>query len=736
MFSLNLSSTMRRLWALNSFAYSIRVAIALSVLMAGCWSLDRMPLVVPLFLGVVASALAETDDNWRGRARALLLTLVCFAAVAFAVQAAFAHRALFVVGLMLVTFTLTMLGAVSRRYQAIGYATLILALYTSIGMDQRGDAGQAFWLEPALLLAGAGWYGLLSVVWCALFVHQPVQQNLALVMRELEAYLRLKSTLFEPVRDDQGEVRRLQLAQQSGRVVMALNQAKESIFNRIDATRSSSRMKQYLGLYFIAQDIHERASSSHYPYDALIDAFFHSDVLFRCQRLLRVQGRACGELGRAILLRVPFVKGQKGSTALLDLRSSIAHLEARQEPQWAALLASLQALADNLATLDAQLAGASHPEAQLGAHDGALYDRTPRSWRDAWGRVREQFRLSSPLLRHALRLSLALASGYGLMRAIHAHQGYWILLTTIFVCQPSFNATRQRMVQRVAGTIIGLAIGWALFDLFPNLLLQAMFTVVAGVMFFSMRTTRYTIATASMTLVVLMCFNQTGDGEVLIVPRMVDTLIGSALAGAAVFLVLPDWQGRRLDALAGRALAALANYLRALTGQFRDGRVDDLAYRLARRNAHNADAALSTALGNLMTEPGRRADEGERGLRFLVHSHTVLNYLSGLGAHREALAAGERSAALLADAEQVAALLQSLGGNLAQGKAHSGDGLAPAENNAAASGRLAPAAGNAPDDTRSADAADALQRLVAEQLRLIHGQLTPLHQAALSLVAH
>ncbi|MEJ8856093.1 YccS family putative transporter [Variovorax robiniae] len=720
MFSLDLSSTLRRLWAINSLAYSIRVAIALTVLVAGCWSLDRMPLLVPLFLGVVASALAETDDNWRGRAQTLMLTLACFATVAFAVQAAFAHRTVFVLGLMGGTFALTMLGAISRRYQAMGFATLILALYTAIGMDQRGDAGQAFWLEPALLLAGASWYGLLSVIWCALFVHQPVQQYLALVMRELEDYLRLKSTLFEPVRDDQGEVRRLRLAQQSGRVVMALNQAKEGLFNRIDATRPSQRMEAYLGLYFIAQDVHERASSSHYPYDALIDAFFHSDVLFRCQRLLRVQGRACGKLGRAILLRVPFAKGKESTMALRDLRNAIDHLHTHPDAQQAALLTSLQALAGNLATLDAQLAGASHPAQQLGVNDGALYDRTPRSWADAWGRVREQFRLSSPLLRHALRLSLALAAGYGLMRAIHAHQGYWILLTTIFVCQPSFNATRQRMLQRVAGTFIGLALGWALFDLFPSLLLQAMFTVVAGVLFFSTRTTRYTIATASMTLVVLMCFNQSGDGQVLIVPRMVDTLIGSALAGAAVFLVLPDWQGRRLDALAGRCLAALSQYLRALARQFRDGRVDDLAYRLARRNAHNADAALSTALNNLMTEPGRRAEEGERGLRFLVHSHTVLNYLSGLGAHREALAAGERSSALLADAEQVADFLQALGGSLVQGKAPSAEGLPP---------------GIPTDQGGGANSIQASsQHLVAEQLRLIHGQLAPLHQAAQSLV--
>jgi len=41
-----------------------------------------------------------------------------------------------------------------------------------------------------------------------------------------------------------------------------------------------------------------------------------------------------------------------------------------------------------------------------------------------------------------------------------------------------FN-TRKRMSQWMAGTLLGLVVGWALFDLFPSLLLQSMFAVVA-----------------------------------------------------------------------------------------------------------------------------------------------------------------------------------------------------------------------------------------------------------------
>ena len=55
-----------------------------------------------------------------------------------------------------------------------------------------------------------------------------------------------------------------------------------------------------------------------------------------------------------------------------------------------------------------------------------------------------------------------------------------MLLTTVFVCQPNYGATRIKLVQRISGTVLGLVVGWALFDLFPSQPVQALFAVVAG----------------------------------------------------------------------------------------------------------------------------------------------------------------------------------------------------------------------------------------------------------------
>ncbi|CRM16934.1 Inner membrane protein YccS [Pseudomonas sp. 37 R 15] len=721
MSSTSFKQSLRRLWALDKFSYSIRVFIALTGSMALCWYQDEMTLLIPLFLGIIASALAETDDSWQGRLNALAVTLVCFSIAALSVELLFPYPWIFAASLALATFGLTMLGALGERYGAIASATLILSVYTMIGVDQRGGAVSDFWHEPLLLVAGAAWYGVLSVLWQALFSNQPVQQSLARLFRELGRYLKLKSSLFEPIRQLDVEARRLELAQQNGRVVAALNAAKEIILHRVGNGRPGSKVSRYLKLYFLAQDIHERASSSHYPYNALAEAFFHSDVLFRCQRLLRQQGKACQALAESIQLRQPFIYDDSFAEALGDLNASLEHLRIQSNPAWRGLLRSLRALAANLSTLDRLLGDASNPDALADATDSNLLDRAPRNLKEMWTRLRTQLTPTSLLFRHALRLSLALTVGYATLHAIHASQGYWIILTTLFVCQPNYGATRRKLGQRIIGTAIGLTVAWALFDLFPSPVVQSMFAIAAGLVFFINRTTRYTLATAAITLMVLFCFNQVGDGYGLFLPRLFDTLLGSLIAGLAVFLFLPDWQGRRLNKVLANTLTCNSIYLRQIMQQYAAGKSDDLAYRLARRNAHNADAALSTTLANMLMEPGHFRKEADVGFRFLVLSHTLLSYLSGLGAHRDTQ--------LPADVRQQ--LIEGAGNSLAASIDEIATGLANKQ----------PIAIQSDDEEAMAaqleqmpDEIDEGQRLVQTQLALICRQLGPLRTLATHLI--
>lgn len=621
----------------EAFSRGMRVLLALASVVFGGWWLNQMQAVIPLLLGVIAGALAESDDSWRGQIRAQFTTLLCFAVMALVVQASLPYPGLLAVVLGLAAFGLTLLGALGERYRALAIATLILAIYTALASSSPSSpSGQPMAQWPvALLLAGAAWYGLVSVLWAAALPMLPVRQNMAGLYEVLGTYLRLKARLFEPVRGIDLEQRRLALALHNGRVVEALNLVKESLFIRTEPGRTPAWLGEALQLYFAAQDVHERITSSHEHYDVLANAFFHSDVLYRCQRVVALLGQDCLMLAQAVEPQGGAPGGGATARALEDLAAAIRHVEAQEARPAAGPLRALHALAANLEGLHRVLGSALAPLPDRLPADASLLDRRPRGARDAWQRVRAQWSLASPLMRHALRMSVALVAGYALMLATGDSYGFWILLTIVFVCQPQYGATLTRLLQRIWGTVLGLVVGWALLRLFPDVLVQSAFTVAAGALFFVTRHTRYTLATAAVTSLVLLSFNQVGDGFGLIVPRLLDTLAGSIISGLAVWLVLPSWHSRRLHGMAAQAMRTQALYLGEIMVQYRAGKQDHLAYRLARRNAHNAEAALSSAMDAVFQEPLYVRRHTGAGTRFLVLSHTLLNYLSALGAHRK-----------------------------------------------------------------------------------------------------
>ena len=661
-------SRLSRLWAHEKASYGLRVFIALAAAMAVCWHLDALTALPGVFLGIIASAIAETDDNARGRSKAVALSLLCFAIAAAAVVWLFPLPWLFITALALSTFGLTLLGALGERYASIAQATVTLAIYTMIGLEQHGAADWRSALDAVgHLLAGATWYGLLSILWTALFANRPVRERVARLYVELGRYLQLKAALFEPVREADLQRRQLALAEQNRRVVEALNIAKTAILARFGRSgRPGVNSGLYLRLYYTAQDFHERASSSHYPYGALVDAFFHSDVLYRCQRLLDLQGQACARLGEAIRLRRPFVYGEDNQQAARDLADSLAFLRGQQRPQWQRLLASLDLLVHNLQSIERRLVDAEHSDATLDNVDTRLRDNTPHTLREMGVRLRQQLTPGSVLFRHGLRMALALIAGFAAISLFDFRNGSWVLLTIVFVCRPSFGATRQRLGQRIIGTVAGLVTTWALLQLFQHLQAQLLIALLSALLFFFTRSDRYVVASAAITVMALTCFNLIGDGFLLIVPRMVDTLLGCAIAAAAAFLILPDWQGRQLHKVLGRVLDSAARYLEAVLGQYRSGMRDDLAYRVARRDMHNADAALSTALSNMLREPGRVRRNLDAGFRFLALSNTLLGHLSALGAHRDQVDSFARDPLALSAGERVQQSLRQLAAALDQ----------------------------------------------------------------------
>lgn len=254
--------------------------------------------------------------------------------------------------------------------------------------------------------------------------------------------------------------------------------------------------------------------------------------MFRFQRLMSMQGQACMKLSRCILLRTPYQHDSHFERAFTHIDAALERVRAdgASEEQ----LKALGFLLSNLRAIDAQLATIESEQALAlpdNSTESQLADDSPHGLSDIWLRLRRNFSPESALFRHAIRMSLVLCVGYGIIQITGMNHGYWILLTSLFVCQPNYNATRHRLTLRIIGTLVGVAIGLPILWFVPSLEGQLVLLVITGVLFFAFRNVQYAHATMFITLLVLLCFNLLGEGFEVALPRVIDTLIGCAIAG-------------------------------------------------------------------------------------------------------------------------------------------------------------------------------------------------------------
>ncbi len=633
----NILPVWRRYLFSSSLRYLFRIFLALAGTTALPWWLQQIEWTIPLTLGVVAAALADLDDRWTGRVRNLLITLGCFCIASVSVELLFPWPWAFTAGLALSSCGFILLGALGQRYATIAFGALLIAIYTMLGVNLFPQ----WWMQPALLLTGALWYNLLTFIGHLMFPVRPVQEQLAASFSQLARYLEAKANLFDPDGGEQDDAALIAAAMVNSQLVAQLNQTKNTIQSRLRGDRGSRSTRRSLHYYFVAQDIHERASSSHIQYHQLRDNWRYNEILFRFQRLLNMQAQACRQLAECIVLRQRWQPGSQSERAFIRLETALERLQ-YSDPA-AGHTEPLCWLLRNLRAIDAQLASIASEQLLTETplqSEHHLSREALSGWSDIRLRLSRHLSPASPLFRHAIRMSLVLCIGYLFIQLTGLERGYWILLTSLFVCQPNYNATRRRLALRIGGTLAGVAIGLPVLWLVPAIEGQLLLIVLCGVLFFAFRQIQYAQATLFITLLVLLCFNLLGEGYDVALPRIVDTLLGCGLAWLAVAFIWPDWRFRKITAVADRALHANCRYLDAIMEQYHQGKDNRLAYRVARRDAHNADAELASVVSNMGSEPQSEQLLRENAFRLLCLNHSFLSYISALGAHRERLPEG------------------------------------------------------------------------------------------------
>ncbi|WP_163120967.1 YccS family putative transporter [Acinetobacter portensis] len=619
----------------TTFMYSIRMIIAFSGTAFLPYFIGNQLATIPLTLGVVAAGISDIDDRFSARIQNQLFTYLGFFITATSIQLLFPHPILFACGLIISCICLILLGSLGRRYATIAYGCLVVSVYSMLGVHLFED----WYIQPSLLVIGAAWYGLISTISFLLFPVREVQDKLSLCYSSLGDFLFAKSNLFDvDMTPDSYQQSMIDLSLENGKLVGIFNQMKTALLTRLKGDRGQKDTRRSLQYYFVAQDIHERADSAHIDYQKLAKIFEHSDVLFRFQRILSLQGKACKDLSQSIMKREVYNHNRRFKHAFQNLKYSLEKLKKDDsfDQIWVNALYSLY---QNLKSIDAQLKNLETERTislDKSKHiENQLKDDDLKGWADIVVRIKQNLTPESVLFRHAIRLSLVLLVSYIFVQLTDIQYGYWVLLTALFVVQPNFNATKRRLRLRVIGTLIGIIIGYGILYFIPSVEGQLLLLIISGVLFFDLRSKQYAQATAFITILALINFNLDGLGFTAALPRMMDTLIGCALAWLGVTYIFPDWKFRRLPRNISRSLNAQCNYLAEIIEQYKTGRNNGLNYRVVRRAAHNTDADVASLISTLATEPDFDPNQKSLAFEFLCLNHTFLSYIAALGAHRE-----------------------------------------------------------------------------------------------------
>ncbi|MFF4356654.1 FUSC family protein [Streptomyces sp. NPDC001604] len=215
--------------------------------------------------------------------------------------------------------------------------------------------------------------------------------------------------------------------------------------------------------------------------------------------------------------------------------------------------------------------------------------------------------LSANSWRYGLRLALCIGIAQALVSIVPVPRSYWVALTITFVLKPDFGSVFSRALLRALGTVAGLVIAAAVLAAVPRGWWDVVAMLVLAPLIPALTPRGYGYQTAAITPVILLLSDILNhQGTALLLPRLVDSLIGCGIALVAGYLLWPEsWHTRVGDRLAD-AVADTAQYVESAFG---DG-TEPAARARMRRRLYRDLSVIRTEFQRALTEPpptGRRA---------------------------------------------------------------------------------------------------------------------------------
>ena len=630
-------------WKSPDHLWALKVTVSIAFLLIPAELIFHNSFIgTTMALGVVAMALGETDVHPRGRLKSAAIALLLFFITSSLVTIFLPVPAWFAVVLAVVSFSLILIGGIDSRLQGVTFGAMLILVYTMLGADN----GNAKWFyQPVLLSIGAFFYSVVSILLLYSRPYRLLKEQLARGFHFLAEYIDVKANLF-PSNPQVQTVIRNQLAQKNIELAQQIEACKQDLYSYSEESSREALqiVDHYYRKWFLLQAMQERAISSHEQYDLLSRQVRNSELLDGFGKLMKEIASAVHLYANSLLTDQPYKHPFPLKWTISALQTM---LEAeKDEPHYL----TLSLLMRNLTGLEENLREEEKTIEQIDVT--VFHTRKPER-----NSLKTLLNPGHPRFRFAVRLTLSWLLGYGIMLYLNFGKGSWILMTSLIVFQQTYSATRLRLFHRVFGTLLGVVAGVAMTQLLPTIPGHILLMLSSMYLFFYWLKQNYTIAVIFITIFVLGAFNLlSNEGIAVVFPRIIDTVVGGALAYLSVRFIWPNWQYKQLPGLLLTAVVKNRRYFESIY----DGSITEEVYLHNRRTAYNADNALTSAWKWMRLEPKNMRRYQDRAFNLTNLNHALLSYISAFGVHKSAEDLSEKELDFCRDVSDVLRLVSEM----------------------------------------------------------------------------
>jgi uncharacterized membrane protein (TIGR01666 family) len=526
------------------------------------------------------------------------------------------------------SFIFTMFSVYGSRATSVGYAALLIMI---LQMTKVVPAQQVL-TESLLILSGGIWYMIVALIFYRLTPYRPAQRSLGDCIHETAKYLLIKSEMYSPDSDLADQYRKL--LDQQVIVNEKQNEVRELLFKNRAVLKESTRTGRLLVLTFVdVVDLFEHIMATWYDYSLLRQKYASTGILEEVSFIIKNIAAEMDNIGQAIQSNSRYTKQFDLISKLNSLKEKIDLVSDKGSTiMLKKILVNLRNLGEKV---DGILRYFNEDELLKGKlRTGKEYSKFVTHQTISWEVFKNNLTFQSSIFRHSLRVMITCGVGYIVSKLLlHGHHSYWIVMTIIIILKPAFSLTKQKNSDRLLGTIGGGIIGLLLLYFIQDKTILFVLIIFFMLGTYTFKTLNYIVMVIFLTPYVLILFHFLGLGALNVASeRLMDTAIGSVLAGLGSYFLFPQWESGQLRKYMADVLKANIHYLQKMKDLFSGNKIPTLDYKLVRKELFVSTANLSAALQRMLSEPKSKQRHRKEIYEFVVLNHVLSSNVASLTA--------------------------------------------------------------------------------------------------------